>query len=361
MTELEKHIVNLLLDNDCVIVPGFGGFMAHRIPASYDKTNGLYTPPTRTIGFNPLLTMNDSLLAQSYANCYDISYPEALRHIESDVDNLKRTIESEGVHNICGVGSIVLTSNGSYDFLPNKDGFITPEYYGFDTFEIDIIKEEHISEDNHTKTASTQIPANEIKSIFDNNISEQRNTNISECASKQEEPTSTRKEISLRIPLSMIQQIAAACIIVILFMSFPAKIGDSSKSRTSHGAMDTSLMYSILPKEITSGKPEKLNLTETQNNKLREQKTTSETDVSVVKPNRPFYAIVMASRITRNNAELYIQKLQEKGIKDLQVYTSNGYTKVIYKKFTDKESAQTALRNLPQSETFNGCWITEVR
>ena len=39
MREIERHIVRLLLDNDCVIVPGFGGFLAHRIPASYNKAD----------------------------------------------------------------------------------------------------------------------------------------------------------------------------------------------------------------------------------------------------------------------------------------------------------------------------------
>jgi NAD(P)-dependent dehydrogenase (short-subunit alcohol dehydrogenase family) len=46
------------LDNDCVIVPGFGGFMAHNIPAKYDEENCIFIPPMRIVGFNPQLTMN---------------------------------------------------------------------------------------------------------------------------------------------------------------------------------------------------------------------------------------------------------------------------------------------------------------
>ena len=33
MIELAQHIEVLLLENDCVIVPGFGGFIAHYAPA----------------------------------------------------------------------------------------------------------------------------------------------------------------------------------------------------------------------------------------------------------------------------------------------------------------------------------------
>ena len=37
MLELEMHILRLLLDNDCVIIPNFGGFVAHHVNAYYDK------------------------------------------------------------------------------------------------------------------------------------------------------------------------------------------------------------------------------------------------------------------------------------------------------------------------------------
>ena len=35
MIELEQHIEALLLENDCVIVPGFGGFVAHYAGKAY--------------------------------------------------------------------------------------------------------------------------------------------------------------------------------------------------------------------------------------------------------------------------------------------------------------------------------------
>ena len=60
--ELERHIEILLLSNDCVIVPDLGGFMAHHLEAHYDEESQLFLPPQRTLGFNPQLKLNDSLL-----------------------------------------------------------------------------------------------------------------------------------------------------------------------------------------------------------------------------------------------------------------------------------------------------------
>ena len=138
MTELERHIAKLLQDNDCVIVPGFGGFMAHHIAASYDEKSHIFLPPTRTVGFNPRLTMNDSVLAQDYVSCYDLSYPEALKRIESEVDEFRQMILGEdGGHELCGIGRLYALENGEYDFIPNDNGITTPATYGFQAFELD--------------------------------------------------------------------------------------------------------------------------------------------------------------------------------------------------------------------------------
>ena len=95
MNNIERHIAKLLLSNDCVIVPGFGGFMAHHIEAYYDEENRLFYPPQRTLGFNQQLTMNDSLLAQSIVEECDMSYPEAINAIEEKVAEMKQVIESK--------------------------------------------------------------------------------------------------------------------------------------------------------------------------------------------------------------------------------------------------------------------------
>ena len=58
--------------------------MAHHVDARYDGRDSMFLPPLRTIGFNPQLQMNDSLLALSYVEAYDISYPEALNRIAGD-------------------------------------------------------------------------------------------------------------------------------------------------------------------------------------------------------------------------------------------------------------------------------------
>ena len=136
MIELDRHIEILLLSNDCVIVPGLGGFMTHHVEARYDADDQMFLPPLRTLGFNPQLTMNDSLLVQSYIEAYDISYPEALRRIESEVEELKQHIEAAGCYELNDIGELSLNEEGKYIFSPCEAGILTPELYGLSTFEM---------------------------------------------------------------------------------------------------------------------------------------------------------------------------------------------------------------------------------
>lgn len=141
VNNIERHIAKLLLSNDCVIVPGFGGFMAHHIEAYYDEENRLFYPPQRTLGFNQQLTMNDSLLAQSIVEECDMSYPEAINAIEEKVTEMKQVIESKSRLVFNGLGTISIGENGKYDFTPCKTGILTPTLFALDSFEIKNLKE----------------------------------------------------------------------------------------------------------------------------------------------------------------------------------------------------------------------------
>ena len=134
MIELSKHIEILLLSNDCVIVPDFGGFMAHHVEAKYDKEEGIFLPPQRVIGFNPKLKMNDSLLVQSYIEAYDLRYPEALEKIEDEVNEIRQHLENEGKYEFTNIGTLSLNEEGNYIFEPNNAGLLTPDFYGLCAF-----------------------------------------------------------------------------------------------------------------------------------------------------------------------------------------------------------------------------------
>ena len=134
--ELERHIEILLLKSDCVIVPGLGGFVASHVNARYDEDDNMFIPPLRTLGFNPKLTLNDSLLAQSYSEAYDISYPEACGRIDNEVNELKQYICNNGSYFLNGIGTLSMNGYGNYEFVPCEAGILTPDLYSLSSFEM---------------------------------------------------------------------------------------------------------------------------------------------------------------------------------------------------------------------------------
>ena len=285
MTELERHIAKLLLDNDCVIVPGFGGFMAHHIAASYDEKSHIFLPPTRTVGFNPRLTMNDSVLAQDYVSCYDLSYPEALKRIESEVDEFRQMILGEdGGHELCGIGRIYALENGEYDFIPNDNGITTPATYGFQAFELDALPA--------TESAPESAPAASAADIRKTEPSPfAAYSPIAEAApspAHNEEEEAEQPTLSINIPVKMLRHMAAACIVLFVMLSIPSRLGDASTGTTSQSAIDAKWLYKIMPKEMTSGKPESLVASE----EAAQAKADGQADESDA---LPYYTIVLAT------------------------------------------------------------------
>lgn len=351
MTELERHIAKLLLDNDCVIVPGFGGFMAHHIAASYDEKNHIFLPPTRTVGFNPRLTMNDSVLAQDYVSCYDLSYPEALKRIESEVDEFRQIILGEdGGHELCGIGRLYALENGEYDFIPNDNGITTPATYGFQAFELDTLPATESAHESTPAASAADIRKTEPSPFA-------AYSPIAEAApspAHNEEEEAEQPTLSLNIPVKMLRHMAAACIVLFVMLSIPSRLGDASTGTTSQSAIDAKWLYEIMPKEMTSGKPESLVASEG----AAQAKADGQADES---DTLPYYTIVLASRVSLKNAQHYVDKLHQQGMAEASVCRHNGFTKVIYRKFASRAEANSALSQLKADSSFADSWITEIK
>lgn len=166
MIELAKHIEVLLLENDCVIVPGLGGFIAHRRQAAISTQTGEFQPPLRTIGFNPQLVMNDGLLVQSYMQAYNTDFPDATRRIEKVVTEMKDQLYQQGQVTLNQVGTIYYNMNGGYAFEPASPSFFTPGLYGLESFTLPLLKALPADEPKEYKIPEVSRPSKGKKRHF---------------------------------------------------------------------------------------------------------------------------------------------------------------------------------------------------
>lgn len=338
MIELERHIEILLLGNDCVIVPDFGGFMAHHADARFDERDNMFIPPLRTIGFNPKLKMNDSLLAQSYVEAYDISYPEAVKRIADEVREIKERIDNEGLYELHNIGTIALNADGNYVFEPCEAGILTPNLYGLGSFEfkpLSMLKTEKDNADKHT--ADSQ----KAKII-----------NIDEA-----EEDVDGKTVSIKV--SLLRNIAVACIAIIAFLLIPAPL-DNTDIATAGRGIDTGMLDRIMPKDVVTGTSsiKKIDIKKTCDS-IAAAKAEAKIDVSE-NAATSCYVIVLASKVGKKNAEHYAEILQKQGFNDARAVAGQNGAKVIYGNYSTKQDAYNALNELNGSEPFKEGWVTKL-
>jgi cell division septation protein DedD/nucleoid DNA-binding protein len=138
-TDITTAIRGLLFRYDCVIIPGFGGFICNYVPASINKAEGIFSPPARRVSFNRNLTHNDGLLVGDISSREGIGYGEAREAVEQFAVDLKRRI-SRGDNITFGlIGTFRTNSEGSIQFEPDSTANYNPGSYGMESFRFDPI------------------------------------------------------------------------------------------------------------------------------------------------------------------------------------------------------------------------------
>ena len=373
VNELERHIEILLLSNDCVIVPDFGGFMAHHVDARYDGRDNMFLPPLRTVGFNPQLKMNDSLLAQSYVEAYDISYPEAIDRLANEVAEIRQRLENEGKYEINNIGTIYLNEDGNYTFEPCEAGILTPNYYGLGGFDmLPLSTQENEPTVTLEKTNSTNIAENieinQEEKQAEPVVASQNATaySVFDVNDDDEKPSAE----FILIKKSWLRNLAAACIAIIAFfaISTPLRTPNVQTSK-----IDTGMLTRIMPKELVTQNTHQTELASKAENSEKVLKINPETnkdandeanekkiDQAELKSAKPYYGIVLASRVTKRNAANYVETLQVKGFKAAKVVITATNVKVVYGSYETESQAYKALHNLRNNDVFADGWITKV-
>lgn len=376
MIQIERHIEALLLENDCVIVPGLGGFMAHHIDADYSEEEQMFLPPQRTIGFNPQLKLNDSLLAQSYVEVYDISYPEALERIESEVRELRQTLEAEGEYEMHNLGTLSFGEEGQLLFRPCEAGILTPTLYGLGSYEMPLLGAADQSDSGANASTAGKGKA-------------------SNALAGQQQPA---RRDALVIPLSWVRGTVAAVAAVVAFFFIVTPVANSYKE-TGQEVVEHSAFFPFDMKDEamknTEQEPQKLaqdlpqateeataeapadtlketpaeNLTETEAEPLTEtptetlteakEETPTETETVLPTPTKT-YTLVLASYVTKKGAKELSRQLARKGLEEGEVYTHNRITRVVYGTYATEKEARAALKELHwQACEFDEAWVME--
>lgn len=130
MLTVEQLIADLLLQHNCVIVPGFGGFVAQRLPAQIDLEKGQVHPPKKSILFNRQLIANDGLLIATYAQRLGVSFDHAQSTVNALIRSWDEQLRSEVRISIDRVGILYLDAERNICFEQDRFSNLLLQSFG---------------------------------------------------------------------------------------------------------------------------------------------------------------------------------------------------------------------------------------
>ena len=359
MKNLARHIELLLRDNDCVILPGFGGFIAHDVPAYYVSEEGLYYPPSRSINFNADITMNDGMLAQSYMKSYQVDYARATYMVDMAIEELMDVLYEEGTATLPRIGTITQDIHQSLQFAPIQSGIASPVHFGLNTFGIKELSQLKREEE----------PAKDTEHTI----------------------TRTAKTISLHINREVLHRVVSTAAVFLLLLMIALPTGNH------HPTDVASLVSAIQIKTTPTNLSEELDVPSTTEPESQPEEAVEETlptvvatteEMPVVEEPQPAiiepqatviepqatavepvadvqptktYHIIVASLPNHRGADETLNQYIGMGYPEASLVERDNRVRISLVQFTDKDEANEYLKTLRLQEKFQNAWLLAVK
>ena len=323
--DITAFIRELLFSHDCVIVPGFGGFIGNYTSARIDKGTSTFYPPVKKISFNRNLNNNDGLLAGRISGSLKVNYKDALNLVEEFAASVRKRLEKGEKVVFDNIGSFTCSQEGNIQFDPEYSVNYHLDSYGLESFQF--------------------LPAEgyDIRKRITNHINKEPSQN-----------PSIRKNIwraAVIIPL-----IGIMVAVPIKMNLFKSKLETSNLNplitaefEDNRKAVDE--VASDMPPEAGVIEPESPDDVEAAGVPVSEASQGADENKD------GFYVIVGSFRV-RENADHQVNLLKEKGFSPEIIPAPNGYFRVSAIKCPDLATALSRKEHI--EITFHGAWVKKI-
>jgi hypothetical protein len=376
MKNLARHIDLLLRTNDCVILPGFGGFIAHTVPAYYASEEHLYYPPTRNISFNASITMNDGLLAQSYMKSYQVDYARATYMIDVAIEELRDMLDEVGSVTLPRIGLIKQDIYQTIQFIPETAGISSPKHFGLSSF---FMQELGQLQAMSAKTEQSQSVITQTEKTFDLHISKHMLRQVMSTAAVLllllmvslpiGEKTATdiaslqliktiNSEVVLETSVAITQDMTGAVGITpnttiidsTSTIETPTTTGPAAIEIESSFNYETAVAEAIATE---SGATEAANVTVAP--EAEQHAAPTPQNVSTRS-----YHIIVASLPNHRGADEIVNKYTAQGYTNVSLVERDGRIRISLTQFNNKDEANSYLSALRTNEAFANAWLLAV-
>jgi nucleoid DNA-binding protein len=322
--DISAVIRELLFSHDCVIVPGFGGFIGNYAPARINRESNTLFPPQKQISFNRNLNHNDGLLIGRISEAAALNYGDARDLVGKFAEDLKKKLSRGEKVRLDHIGTFVNNHEGNAQFEPDRNANYHLNSYGLQSFQFMPLE---------SFTSGKRI--------------------IKRDGLEAVSPSSIRKYLWRAAVIIPVLGVLTA-------MPFATGLFKNKTQQTS--------MTPLISVESGAGNRETLSAgadssTKQLNETSAENNNLNEVDPLVISVNEPekreVFHVITGSFVSEANAGALMKKLTVEGYQPELLGGPNGFFRVSAAKCSDLETAVQKKKIL--GKQYSGTWITRSR
>lgn len=301
--DLASYIRELILLNECVILPGFGGFETYYCAAQYDNKLKCMLPPTKRIQFRSDFLTGGGVLEEHLCKHLKIKSEQAHILVSEYVQDLNNRIETNREAIIGGVGLFTKGLGSSLSFSPFEEENYLAESFGLEA-----------------------LPYNELEVMQGQQ-------------SKRELKLQTRSSTFLFVTIGVVVISILMALTVFLSSKFELYLFNIGDKKTDNDLIVIGNRYD------SDSTFQKVNSTLTEATDLKKALLYTENASSKsIEPSEEFY-LVAGSFKALKNAEMTQRELLEEGYVP-EIIENQGYFRVTIGYFNNKQNALRELQRM---------------
>ena len=319
--DVTAYIRELLFGHDCVIVPGFGGFVGNYSPARIDRSTDTFYPPVKQISFNRNLNHNDGLLVGRISGSSRMNYGDARNLVDEFVSEIRKKLEKGEKVVFDNIGSFINNHEGNVQFEPDKNVNYHLDAYGLESFQC------------------LPLEGYDVRKRI--------------IRSAEKDPV--RK--------ASIRKILWRAAIIIPLLSLMVAV--SLKTEIFKAKVETTTMNPLVTAEFENNRKAVDESSSVEKPKIEEKakptsdETTAPEVVVPVASDAYTYYIITGSFKSEENAVSQVNILKEEGFVPEIVTTGNGFYRVCAMSCTDQNTALTKKDSI--AKKFPGTWVSRKK
>ena len=310
MDKIIAHIENLLIQNDYVIVPALGGFIVSRQSAELRATEII--PPFAVVGFNARMSHSDGLLATELMRSENISYREANKLIEAEVEKINAKLHKKNEIAVGQLGVLYLNEDKKIAFSASQNTDLLPSNFG-------------------------------LKPLYIQNIQKRK-------------PENEQRKVVIMIPRNreIFRYVAVALVLIGIFL-FSPKTGDGT---LSHSAGWSSIGASLAERNLCLFESSAGTFTAKPKLAPKEEIIIYEEIIAEIQELPKIYHIIVACLVSRQSADRFRDQLYARDFENARVLPARTTNRIAIDSFADRETALSYLRQLRRTNReFGDAWL----